>query len=50
MKNQPAAKQRDTLARNKGKIKAKNEILEEVVKWIRLGKDLKNIEDLCILA
>jgi hypothetical protein len=24
-KNQPAAKQRDTLARNKGKIKAKNE-------------------------
>ena len=50
MKNQPAAKQRDTLARNKGKIKAKNEILKEVVKWIQLGKDPKNIDDLCNLS
>jgi hypothetical protein len=50
MKDVPAAKRRDVLNKIKGKLKAKNEILEEVIKWIQLGKDTKAIEDLCNLS
>jgi hypothetical protein len=50
MKNIPAARRREVLTRTKGKLKAKNEILEEVIKWIQLGKDTKVIEDLCVLS
>jgi hypothetical protein len=49
MKNIPAARRREVLTRTKGKLKAKNEILEEVIKWIQLGKDTKAIEE-CVLS